>query len=957
MVMSFNTRSIRNKIQETTEYLKDNNIQIAFVQETWLNAGDNSILAEINDYGYNIITQNRTQRDTGGGVAVLTHPDISLTRHSLKDAYKTFEYIGITLKTAARNTFVFNIYRPPYSKNHRFTVKSFLRDFTTFVKKVVNLNGRVIILGDFNLHLEDEADSYVSQFNQLLTEYGLHQHVKTSTHKDGGTIDLVITQDESSISKLKIDVNNTLTSDHFPILFELKTKLNPEDGKRTSANVRDFKKMDIKAFKDKLKSRLPEDQLEAWKLKTADELVEIYNSTIKKTVDNHCPAVLRSFKRRPFARWYNDNLKDLKRKTRRAERKFLKTLSPSDRDKVREIKNKYNWEQKVQRSKFYKDTINNNKKDIKNMYKVINQLAGNTEDKMLPKGESDRETANKFAAAFTDKITGIRRGIDEERLKKKEDQKCTTSSTTDETTNATVNLSEFRMITYEEFQKVIASMNSKHCSLDPLPTSILKSCLDELGPLMLCIIKKSLEEGKFPKALKHSIVTPIIKDRKADQNDFKVYRPVSNTPFLGKLIEKVVLQQTTTHLETNGLFAKYQSGYRKHHSCESAMFRVMNDIMKAKKHGKSTVLVLLDLSAAFDTIDHTILLNRLRDLYGISGTAHAWIESYLKGRTFQVTVGEASSDLIYLLFGVPQGSLLGPILFTLYIKKLEYIAAEFGLSIQVYADDTQLYISFSHEDTSDVISVVEACLQKIEEWMKENYLQLNAAKTQIMLFDHKCDIKDLTLNVGGNDITPSPLAKTLGVRLDDQLNMKTMILEKCRSSYFHLRNIGRIKYSLDKDTRILLVHNLIHSKLDYCNSLLANCPNYLIEKLQKVQNAAVRMIFSYKKGVSTRQLLKEVHFLPVSHRVKFKLCLIAHKSLLSESPEYISEELLPYQPNRLIRVGRDRFSLIEDKKMDNTIVSTLIRTWNKLPLSIRNVTDTSRFKRVLKSHYFQECYG
>jgi len=453
------------------------------------------------------------------------------------------------------------------------------------------------------------------------------------------------------------------------------------------------------------------------------------------------------------------------------------------------------------------------------------------------------------------------------------------------------------------------------------------------------------------------MVTPIIKDRKADQNDFNVYRPVSNTPFLGKLIEKVVLQQFTTHLDSNGLFAKYQSGYRKFHSCESAMLRIMNDIMKAKKQGKSTVLVLLDLSAAFDTIDHTILLNRLRELYGIAGTAHAWIESYLKGRTFQVTVGEASSDLICLLFGVPQGSLLGPILFTLYIKQLEYIAAEFKLSIMVYADDTQLYISFRHDDKSDIIGLVEACLLRIEEWMKDNYLQLNAAKTQIMVFDHKCDTRDLTLNVAGSNINPSPLAKTLGVRLDDQLNMKTMILEKCRSSYFHLRNIGRIKYSLDRDTRILLVHNLIHSKLDYCNSLLANCPKYLIEKLQKVQNAAVRMIFSYRKGVSTRHLLKEVHFLPVSHRVKFKLCLIAHKSLLSESPEYISEELLPYEPNRLIRVGRDIFSLIEDKKMDNTIISTLIRTWNKLPFSVRSVTETGRFKKLLKSHYFKECYG
>ena len=201
---------------------------------------------------------------------------------------------------------------------------------------------------------------------------------------------------------------------------------------------------------------------------------------------------------------------------------------------------------------------------------------------------------------------------------------------------------------------------------------------------MMMIIQKSFTQAEFPMNLKHATIRPLLKDTDEDPELLNNYRPISNTPFLDKLLEKVALTQLNVHIEDNDLHSTYQSGYKKNHSCETALLKMTNDTMTSIENNNMVSLVLLDLSAAFDTIDHDILVNRLNMDFGISGNVLKWLISYLTGRTFAVIIGSNEGDSKILYYDVPQGSLLGPLLFILYTDELSKIAAQHGLSIHIY---------------------------------------------------------------------------------------------------------------------------------------------------------------------------------------------------------------------------------------------------------------------------------
>ena len=211
---------------------------------------------------------------------------------------------------------------------------------------------------------------------------------------------------------------------------------------------------------------------------------------------------------------------------------------------------------------------------------------------------------------------------------------------------------------------------SKTCSLDPCPTHIVKQCIDILLPSLTKLVNFSLKNGIFPNPFKQAIVTPLLKKSTLSKEDLKSYRPVSGLSFLSKLVERIVAAQIRSHMDSHDLGNTFQSAYKVGHSAETALLCIKNEIHLSLSKGMPTALVLLDLSAAFDTIDHDTLLSCLSSRFGFVGSALKWFRSYLQDRFQSVKIGSSLSNLFKLKFGVPQGSVLGPLLFSLYTTPL-----------------------------------------------------------------------------------------------------------------------------------------------------------------------------------------------------------------------------------------------------------------------------------------------
>ena len=294
--------------------------------------------------------------------------------------------------------------------------------------------------------------------------------------------------------------------------------------------------------------------------------------------------------------------------------------------------------------------------------------------------------------------------------------------------------STFSTVTEDQVTKIITNSPSKSCSLDPWPTFLVLDYLDILITPITSIISASLVQGKCPNFFKQAHVTPILKKPSLDKEVFINYRSVSNLNFISKILERVVAVQLQTHLDEAGPMTAFQSAYRKHHSTESALLNVLNDILLNMAKGSVIALTLLDLSAAFDTINHIILLDRFNVYYGISELALDWFKLYLWGRTHSVKVGSTLSHPAALHYGVPQGSVLGPILFSLYTNPIgSTIHSHSSMNYHFYADDTQLCITLSPENFSHSIQKLKNCLNDIQNFMFANKLKLNPDKTEFIL--------------------------------------------------------------------------------------------------------------------------------------------------------------------------------------------------------------------------------
>ena len=462
----------------------------------------------------------------------------------------------------------------------------------------------------------------------------------------------------------------------------------------------------------------------------------------------------------------------------------------------------------------------------------------------------------------------------------------------------------------------------------------------------------------MPKSFKRALIRPLLKKPGLDPNVLKNYRPVSNLSFLSKVLDKVVDSRLERHLTENSLHAVHQSAYRKFHSTETALLKVQNDILQSLDKNCVTALVLLDLSAAFDTIDHQTLLNRLEKQYGISNNPLAWVSSYLSERFQTVSVNGEQSQPVLMKYSVPQGSVLGPKYFTMYTKPVGAICRSHGLLHHFYADDSQVYISFKPIDTvsqTEALHRIENCLTDIIIWMNTNMLKLNTDKTEVMLFTSKANAKyveNVSVKIGKSLIQSTDHVRNLGAIFSPSMEMEHQINSVCRSAYFHLRNIGHIRKYLTVDATKSLVNALVTSRLDYCNALLIGVPNTVLSKLQRVQNTAARIITRTPRWNHITPVLKDLHWLPVCYRIQFKILTHTYTALNGQSPSYLKDMLEVYRPVRDLR-----------SQNSNTLVVPRIRTnqfgnrsfqhaapnlWNSLPSKIRTAAKLDILKKCRK---------
>lgn len=928
-----NAFSIINKSVTVSQTIVEESIDVLAVSETWHQSSEDVGLRLSVPNGYAITDVPRSTGLRGGGVAIIYRKQMMCSRVTLPPL-TTFEAVCVRLTHSNRTVVLLDVYR---SGSMRVT-SVFFEELSSVFEVLVAQPHPVVVGGDFNIHIEDGNDSDTRQFNELLASFGLTQHVHGPTHRFGGTLDLVLTFPQCTVDHVVVNPADMI-SDHSLITCHL--PLQADFSFVAERLARGWRRADRAVIRRVLQDSplcrpVPEDS-------NVDELFDVYEATMRGLADRVAPLHLVRRHVGRLAVWFDNECRMLRRKCRRLDRLYHRTRSPADCLQWVEATRQRFQTYRAKKSAYWLRRLAEDGRSSTRLWRSLSSVMGRGRQTI---GVTNL-TAEGFARFFEKKVTDVRAAT-------------AGSSEPLVAHSSTTSMTSFRRCSQEEVRKIIMSSPVKTCSLDPVPSFLVREFIDLLLPYITDMVNASLHQGRLPSSQKRAIVSPLLKKSGLDAAEMSNYRPVSNLTYMSKLIERVVAKQLDNYLTPNKHLPQCQSGYRKHHSTETALLKVWSDALLAADARQVTLLGLLDLSAAFDCVDHGLLIRRLELNHGLGGKVLGWIQSFLTSRSLQVAYNGELSTVTMVSFGVPQGTVLGPLLFILYTAELSELVNKHGLQLHQYADDCQLYISVPAINATTAVEKFTACLTSIGEWMSSSRLRLNTAKTQVVWLGSRQQLQKVCTRevMTSAPFTVAETARNLGVEFDSELTLSAQVNAVCRSSYYHLRQLRPVARSLTTDAAGTLIHAFISSRLDYCNSLYYGITNRLLQRLQCVQNAAARVLTGTRRRDHISPVLRRLHWLPVRRRIEYKLAMLMHRAQRGQLPLYLADDcrLTTTTVGRSLRSSDvPTFAIPRSRTNfgDRSFRVAGPTVWNSLPAELRaRDVSSDQFRKKLKTVLF-----